>query len=65
MGYKYETYVSPIYEGDIDHRKYVDSLKKVNYTEDLCIEDESLSKYSPKEVLEIMKKNAEYLKSLL
>jgi sugar phosphate isomerase/epimerase len=65
MGYKYGTYVSPIYEGDIDHRKFVTELKKANYTEDLCIEDESLSKYPPKQILEIMKKSAEYLKNLI
>jgi len=65
MGYSYGDYVSPIYEGDVDHRRFVDSLRKVNYTEDLCIEDESLGKYPPEEILEIMKKDVEYLKGLL
>jgi len=65
IGYKYEKYVYPIYGGDIDHSRFVEILKKVGYEEDLCIEDESLGKYSPEEVLDIMKKDVEYLKGLI
>jgi len=76
MGYEYARYVSPIYEGDIDHRKLVESLRKAGYEEDLCIEDESLEedlciedeslgKFSPKDWPKILKKDAEFLKELL
>ena len=65
MGYEYARYVSPIYEGDIDHRKLVESLRKAGYEEDLCIEDESLGKFSPKDWPKILKKDAEFLKELL
>lgn len=46
MGYEYGKYVCPIHEGDIDHAKYISILKKADYTRDLCLEDESLGKYS-------------------
>lgn len=64
-GYRYNDYVSPVYEGDIDHQRFVEILKKAGYAEDLCLEDESLEKYLPAERLEIMKKDIEHLKSLL
>jgi len=53
-----------MYEGDIERSRFVEILKKAGYEEDICIEDESLGKYSSEEVLEIMKKDVEYLKSL-
>ncbi len=45
MGYEYEKYVSPIHEGDIDHKIYIDILKAAGYDRDICLEDESLGKY--------------------
>ncbi len=49
MGYEYGTYVSPIHEGDIDHTRYFQALRKAGYTRDLCLEDESLGKYPVEE----------------
>ncbi len=46
MGYEYGKYVCPIHEGDIDHSRYISILKNADYTRDLCLEDESLGKYS-------------------
>jgi len=46
MGYEYAKYVSPIHEGDIDHRLYFEALRNVGYDRDLCLEDESLDRYS-------------------
>ena len=65
IGYEYEKYVSPIFEGDIDHRKVAEILKKAGYTGDFCIEDESLGKYNLPLKKEILKKDLEYLKSVL
>ncbi len=45
MGFEYGKYVSPIHEGDIDHTRYFAALRKAGYNRDLCLEDESLSKY--------------------
>ena len=64
-GYKYMEYVCPIYEGDIDHSRFIGVLKEAGYTGDICIEDECLGRYSNEEALSIMKKDALYLKGLL
>ena len=65
MGYGYEKYVAPIYEGDIDHRRLVEALKKVGYTKDICIEDESLGKFPMEKWPEILRKDVEYLEGML
>jgi sugar phosphate isomerase/epimerase len=65
MGWEYGTYVSPIYEGDIDHSKVIASLKKAGYDRDLCIEDESLGKFTEAERKVILKKDAEHLLALV
>lgn len=65
IGYEYDKFVSPIYEGDIDHAIVVGILKKAGYDGDLCIEDESLGKFTPDERRQILKKDVEHLKSLL
>jgi sugar phosphate isomerase/epimerase len=45
VGFEYGKYNCPIPEGDLDMRKIVGILKKAGYRNDLCIEDESLSKF--------------------
>ncbi len=65
MGWEYGTYVSPIYEGDIDHTKVIGYLKAAGYDRDLCIEDESLGKYDEAEARAILKKDAEHLLSIV
>lgn len=47
IGYEYGKYVSPIHEGDIDHARYIATLKAAGYDRDICLEDESLGKYEP------------------
>jgi sugar phosphate isomerase/epimerase len=49
IGYEYGKYVSPIHEGDIDHARYFAALQKVGYDRDLCLEDESLGRYTPEQ----------------
>lgn len=46
IGYEYNKYVSPIHEGDIDHSRYFQLLRDAGYDRDLCLEDESLGRYS-------------------
>jgi len=55
----------PLYEGDIDFKKVIRLLKEVNYDGDLTIEDESLGNYDQKERKEILKKDVEFIKSLI
>jgi sugar phosphate isomerase/epimerase len=65
MGWEYGRYVSPIYQGDIDHKKVVGFLRAAGYDRDLCIEDESLGKFSEAERKDILKKDAAHLKGLI
>jgi sugar phosphate isomerase/epimerase len=64
MGYKYGEYHGPIYEGDINFRRVIDILRKAGYKNDLCVENESLGKKSPEEVVKILAKEVEFLKKL-
>lgn len=64
-GWEYGKYVSPIYEGDIDHKKVVAILKNAGYNGPLTIEDESLGKFDAEGRKEVLRKDAAYLKSLL
>lgn len=48
-GYEYGRYVCPIHLGDIDHNRYVATLRQAGYNRGLCLEDESLDKYPPEE----------------
>jgi len=65
IGYKYGDYVSSIPEGDVDHKKVVSILKSAGYDRDLTIEDESLGKLSPEERASRLRKDTEYLQSLI
>ena len=65
IGWEYGKYVSPIYEGDIDHGKAIRILKEAGYDGPLTIEDESLGKFEPAARKEVLKKDASYLKNLL
>ncbi|MGA2068080.1 MAG: sugar phosphate isomerase/epimerase family protein [Thermoguttaceae bacterium] len=62
MGWQYAKYHGPIYAGDIDFGRVVAILKKAGYTNDLCIEDESLGK--AKDAADILAKELRLLKDL-
>ena len=64
MGWEYSRYTCPIYEGDIDFRKFAVILRKANYRGDLCLENESLRKYPENQHAEILKKEIALLKNL-
>jgi sugar phosphate isomerase/epimerase len=64
MGWEYNKYSSPIYEGDIDFKKVVEILRKVNYQGDLCLENETLGKYPESRHAEILKKEIALLRNL-
>ena len=65
LGWQYGKYVSPIYEGDIDHRRVAEILQRAGYQGSLCIEDESLGHFEEAERRVVLKKDAQYLKSLV
>lgn len=64
-GWEYGKYVSPIYEGDIDHKQVVAILKQAGYNGPLTIEDECLGKLDADRKKEVLRKDAAYLKNLL
>jgi sugar phosphate isomerase/epimerase len=64
MGWEYNKYSSPIYEGDINFKKVVEILRKVNYQGDLCLENETLGKYPENQHAEILKKEISLLRNL-
>jgi len=64
MGWEYDRYACPIYEGDIDFGKVVAILRKANYRGDLCLENESLGKYPEEQDAQILKKEIALLKRL-
>jgi len=65
MGFEYGKYVAPLYEGDIDHRRVAQILKKAGYDGDLCIEDESLGHYTEAERREVLRKDVEHFRQAL
>ncbi|MCL5096069.1 MAG: sugar phosphate isomerase/epimerase [Candidatus Omnitrophica bacterium] len=64
MGWEYGKYNCPIYDGDIDFHKVAAILRKANYAGDLCIEDESLSKFPEVQRAAVLKKEADFLREL-
>ncbi|UCD30250.1 MAG: sugar phosphate isomerase/epimerase [Planctomycetota bacterium] len=65
MGWEYGKYACPIYEGDIDFKRLVAVLNKNSYTGDLCIENESLSRFPKEQHQSILAREAAFLRRLL
>jgi len=65
MGWKYGEYVAPLDEGDIDHRRVAQILRKAGYQGDLCIEDESMGHYSAAQWREILRRDVEHFRDVL
>jgi sugar phosphate isomerase/epimerase len=64
IGWEYDKYDCPIYEGDLDFKRIVSILGQANYRGDLCVEDESLGKYPQNERADIIRKEIAFLKEL-
>lgn len=65
-GHEYMRYVSSLDEGDIDHRIVVDILREAGYDGDLCIENESLSRYETlEEKVAILERDVDHVNGLL
>jgi sugar phosphate isomerase/epimerase len=65
LGWKYGEYAAPLDEGDIDHRRVAAILRKAGYDGDLCIEDESLGRYSEADQREVLRRDVEHLRQIL
>ena len=65
-GWEYGTYVCPVYEGDINHKKVVKILADAGYKEDVCLEDEALGHFQPgEERISVLKKDVDHLKECI
>lgn len=62
VGYEYGKYASPIHEGDIDHSRYIATLKKAGYDRDICLEDESMGKYDKAQYRANLKAAADFFR---
>jgi sugar phosphate isomerase/epimerase len=65
MGWQYSKYTCPIYEGDINFRRVVQTLRSAGYRNALCIENESLGKVDVEERRVVLKKEVDFLRQLL
>ena len=65
MGWEYSKYNCPLYEGDIDFRRVLKILRAAGYSNDLCIEDESLGRFPAAERDAVLAKEIRYLKDCL
>lgn len=61
MGFEYAKFNCPVYEGDVDYKRVAAILRRANYANDLCIENESLRKFPEAERVEVLKKEVAYL----
>lgn len=65
VGYEYGKYCCPLDEGNIDIGRVVKILQNAGYKADLCIENESLSKYPENQRLDILRRDAKTLERSL
>jgi sugar phosphate isomerase/epimerase len=65
MGWEYTKYYCPIYQGDIDFRRVVKILRAAGYANDLCVEDETLSKLPAPERSGVVAREIRYLREIV
>ncbi len=64
-GYHWPDSAATIYKGDLDHQYIINILKSSGYNGDLTLEDESLGNFPEEERVNIIKKDIDFMKSLL
>jgi len=64
MGWEYGKYTCPIDEGDVDYRRVASILRKAGYSNDLCVEDESLSHFPEAERPAVLAREIRHLRSV-
>lgn len=65
IGWEYLAYVSPLPDGDVDHRRVVGILRSAGYDRDLCLEDESLGRWTPEERIAVLRRDADFFREIL
>jgi sugar phosphate isomerase/epimerase len=64
QGWEYARYNCPVDKGDIDFPRLVRILREAGYSNDLCVEDESLGKVPESERAAVLKREIDFLKAL-
>lgn len=65
IGWRYGEFACPLPDGDIDFPRLVGWLKEAGYDADLCIEDESLGRFDAAGKVRALRRDADYVTSLL
>lgn len=65
VGFEYGKYCCPVHEGNLDLRRVVRLLRAGSYARDLCIEDESLSKFAAQDRLGVLSREASAVRQAL
>lgn len=64
IGWEYEKYAAPLYEGDLDYQRIAAILLKANYQGDLCLENECLGHFPKEQQAAVLKREIAFLKKL-
>ena len=62
LGWEYDRYVAPLYEGDLDYPRLTGILRRAGYQGDLCLENECLSHFPKDQHGEVLKKEIALLR---
>ena len=65
MGWQYDKYTCPVYDGDIDYKRVAKILLNTGYQGDLCLENECLGRFPKDQHAAIVKKEIATMKALL
>jgi sugar phosphate isomerase/epimerase len=64
-GWEYDRYACPLADGDIEYRRVVQALEAAGYEGALAVEDESAGRFSPREFQEVLRRDVEYMLTIL
>jgi sugar phosphate isomerase/epimerase len=64
VGWEYDQHAAPLYDGDLDYQRIVQILRRANYTGDLCLENECLSRFPKEQHPAILKQEVALLRKL-
>ena len=65
IGHEYKVRCCPVFAGNLDLRRVIDTLRRAGYRRDLCIEDESLFKFPESERLDILRRDVEAVRACI
>lgn len=64
IGWEYDQYAAPLYEGDIQYPRVAEILRRAQYRGDLCLENECLGHVPKDQHAEVLRKEIQFLKRI-